>query len=310
MAEALEKKAPLEDLMAAMDVVDTLRHERGIATRELDNEGRRERLLKRLREMYEAQGIDVSDRVLQEGIDALEQERFQYHPVESSWKTKLAHIWVSRGRWKKPVGIMAVIASLFGGGYIVTDVLPERQQQAEQAEMIKTMPVRLSASLGTIKRIAKDPAIVADAEKKSKLAKQAIADKKYSRAQSLYANVKNMASQLQQEYSIRVVSRQGVRSGVWRVPDVNRSGKNYYLVVEAIDAENNVIALDVLSEESNKRKKVKTWGLRVNQRTFERIAADKRDDGIIQDNKVGRKSVGYLAPEFSIATTGATITEW
>lgn len=310
MTEALQKQAPLEDLMVAMDVVDTLRHERGIATRELDNEGRRERLLARLREMYQAQGIEVPDHVLKEGIEALEQERFQYQPVEPSWKTKLAQLWVSRGRWKKPIGIVAVIASLFGGAYVVTDVLPEQQQQAAQEKMIVEMPAKLDASLRRIKTMTNDPEIVDDAQRQLKLAKQSLSNKNYSQAQSFQANLKSMATQLQQEYTIRVVSRQGVQSGVWRIPDVNQSRKNYYLVVEAIDAKNNVIALDVLSEESNKRKKVKMWGLRVNQQTFQRVADDKRDDGIIQDNRVGKKIIGTLTPKFSISTTGATITEW
>ena len=310
MTEALQKQAPLEDLMVAMDVVDTLRHERGIAVRELDNEGRRERLLARLREMYQAQGIEVPDHVLKEGIEALEQERFQYQPVEASWKTKLAQLWVSRGRWKKPIGIVAVIASLFGGAYVVTDVLPEQQQQAAQEKMIVEMPAQLNASLRHIKTITNDPEILDDAERQLKLAKQSLANKNYSQAQSYQSNLKSMATQLQQEYTIRVVSRQGVRSGVWRIPDVNQSRKNYYLVVEAIDAKNKVVALDVLSEESNKHKKVKMWGLRVNQQTFQRIADDKRDDGIIQDNRVGKKTIGTLTPKFSIPTTGATITEW
>lgn len=310
MTEALQKKAPLEDLMVAMDVVDTLRHERGIAVRELDNEDRRERLLARLREMYQAQGLDVPDHVLKEGIDALEQERFQYQPVEASWKTKLAHLWVSRGRWKKPIGIVAVIASLFGGAYVVTDVLPEQQQQATQEKMTAEMPAQLDASLRRIKTMTNDPEIVDDAQRQLKLAKQSLGNKNYSQAQSYQTNLKSMATQLQQEYTIRVVSRQGVQSGVWRIPDVNQSRKNYYLVVEAIDSKNKVVALDVLSEESNKSKKVKMWGLRVNQQTFQRIADDKRDDGIIQDNRVGKKLMGTLTPTFSIPTTGATITEW
>lgn len=310
MTEALQKQAPLEDLMAAMDVVDTLRHERGIAVRELDGEGRRERLLARLREMYQAQGIDVPDHVLKEGIEALEQERFQYQPVESSWKTKLARFWVARGRWKKPIGIVAVITSLFGGAYVVTDVIPEQQQQATQEKMVAEMPAQLDASLKRIKTITNDPEIVDDAQRQLKLAKQSLVNKNYLQAQSYQTNLKSMATQLQQEYTIRVVSRPGVSSGVWRIPDVNQSRKNYYLVVEAIDARNNVVALDVLSEESNKRKKVKMWGLRVNQQTFQRVADDKRDDGIIQDNRVGKKTIGSLTPKFSISTTGAMITEW
>jgi len=85
-SELAQNKTQLEDVMAAMDVVDTLRHEQGIAERELDTQGRRERLLKRLRDLYQAQGIEVSDRVLKEGIDALEQKRFEYVPVNPSWR--------------------------------------------------------------------------------------------------------------------------------------------------------------------------------------------------------------------------------
>jgi len=88
------------------------------------------------------------------------------------------------------------------------------------------------------------------------------------------------------------------------------NGLNYYLIVEAIDKRNNVVAVDVLNEENNKRQRKKVWGLRVNETTFQKIAADKRDDGIIQNNKVGQKTLGYLKPTFNIATTGATITEW
>jgi len=96
--KAVSPETQLEDVMAAMDVVDTLRHEQGIAERELDSEGRRERLLNRLRDLYQAQGIEVSDRILEEGINALEEERFEYVGVESNWQTKLAHVWVSRYR--------------------------------------------------------------------------------------------------------------------------------------------------------------------------------------------------------------------
>ena len=310
MSDVLEKQAPLEDLMAAMDVVDTLRHERDIAVRELDGEGRQERLLARLRELYQAQGIDVPEHVLQEGIDALEQERFQYQPVAPSWSTKLAKIWVTRGRWGKPMGFLAVVASMFSGVYFVTDVLPEKQQQAALEKAIAAMPAQLDASMSTIRIIAKNPDVIREAESKVLSAKQAIANQEFSNAEQVLRNVKAVAGDLQQEYSIRVVSRPGESSGIWRVPDVNESGKNYYLIVEAVDAKNNVVELNVLSEESNIRKKVKTWGLRVNQQTFQRVATDKQDDGIIQSNRVGKKQIGYLLPQFSIPTTGATITEW
>ena len=310
MTQLVDKQAPLEDLMAAMDVVDTLRHEQGIAERELDGEGRRDRLLNRLRDMYQAQGIEVSDRVLQEGIDALEEERFAYKSVEPSWKTKLAHMWVSRGRWGKPMGFLAVLASLFSGIYFVSDVLPERQQQAERDKMILAMPAKLDATLSTIRIISKNPEVTDEAEKQLVIAKQSLRDQEFDHAGEVYEKLRGVSEQLQMEYWIRVVSRPGEASGVWRVPEINQAGKNYYLIVEAVDAKNNSVELDVVSEESNSRKKTSTWGLRVNQQTFQSIAADKQDDGIIQGNRIGKKEIGFLVPKFSIPTTGATITDW
>ncbi len=296
-------KTPLEEVMVAMDVVDTLRHDQSIAERELDGEGRRERLLERLREMYSAQGIDVPDHVLYEGIDALEQERFKYEAVAPSWQTKLAHAWVSRGRWGKPLSFLAVIASVFYGVYFLTDVMPERSMRAE-------LPQKVTRSLNAIISIAKNPDIVSQAQASAANAEQALVNDDFSKANAIVENMQNVYIQLQQEYSIRVISQPGENSGVFRNPPNNPDGRNYYLIVEAIDKSNNVVELTILNQENNKAARKKSWGLRVNEETFYKVAADKRDDGIIQGNKVGEKAAGYLKPVFSIPTTGATITEW
>lgn len=303
MADAvINEKAPLEDLMAAMDVVDTLRHDQSIAERELDGEGRRTRLLKRLRDMYAAQGIEVSDPVLEEGINALEQERFQYIPVPSSWQTKLAGVWVSRSRWGKPFAFLAVLASVFYGYYFVTDVMPERSLRSN-------LPAEVSRSLAQITGSAKNPEVVAQAQKSATNAQRAIAANDFAEAKAIVDTMQLVNEQLNQEYDIRVISRQNENSGVFRNPPGN-TARNYYLIVEAIDSHNRIIELTIVNQENNKAAQKKTWGLRVNEETFYKIASDKRDDGIIQNNKVGRKLAGFLKPEFSIPTTGATITEW
>lgn len=77
------KKIPLEELMAAMDVVDTLRHQTHLIDRELDADARRDRMVEKLRGIYQAQGLDISDKVLAEGVRALEEGRFEYSPPPS-----------------------------------------------------------------------------------------------------------------------------------------------------------------------------------------------------------------------------------
>ena len=296
-------KAPLEDLMVAMDVVDTIRHQHDIAERELDGKGRQDRLLERLKELYQAQGIAVPEHILQEGIDAIEQERFQYQAVESNWQIKLARLWVSRTRWGKPVGFLSVLGGLFYGVYFVSDVLPEQRIQ-------DGLPAKIEAAISTVSIISKNEDLILQAKEKGLTAKHAISNNDYATATDLLTEIESVNDTLRQEYTIRVVSKPGVSSGVWRVPDVNESGRNYYLIVEAIGRDNSAIQLNILNEETNKLKLVSRWGLRVNETTFYKVAGDKQDDGIIQLNKVGVKQTGYLKPKYSIPTTGATITDW
>jgi hypothetical protein len=59
-----------------MDVVDTLRHDQRLVERELSADASDEALIKRLREVYKGQGIEVPDRVLEEGVKALKEKRF------------------------------------------------------------------------------------------------------------------------------------------------------------------------------------------------------------------------------------------
>jgi hypothetical protein len=48
----------------------------------------------------------------------------------------------------------------------------------------------------------------------------------------------------------------------------------------------------------------------VDEPVFERIRADKLDDGIVQDRVFGEKVRGRLEPEYRIPTSGGAITEW
>ncbi len=72
----VKEQAPLDELMLAMDVVDTLRHKELMLAREVEADDREQRLLARLREIYTGQGIEVSDDVLKQGVAALQEERF------------------------------------------------------------------------------------------------------------------------------------------------------------------------------------------------------------------------------------------
>jgi hypothetical protein len=113
-------RAQLEDVMLAMDVVDTLRHRRGLIERELSAGDRRARLIDQLRETYHSQGIEVSDDVLEQGVAALEENRFAYTPPKPSIRVALARAYVKRSRWLMGVITIAILVAV---AFAVTKLL-------------------------------------------------------------------------------------------------------------------------------------------------------------------------------------------
>ena len=95
------ERPPLDDVMLAMDVVDTLRRRERVVERELDEIGRAEDLKQRLKRIYAQQGIDVPDHVLEQGVAALKEDRFTYKPLRGGLARRLALLYVKRSRWGK-----------------------------------------------------------------------------------------------------------------------------------------------------------------------------------------------------------------
>jgi hypothetical protein len=112
LPSAPDEPARLDELMLAMDVVDTLRHEQQLVERELAGEARADALVARLGEIYAGQGIAVPEHVLREGVSALEQDRFAYTPPPRTFAVALAHLYVTRMKWAP----IAVLLALFAGG--------------------------------------------------------------------------------------------------------------------------------------------------------------------------------------------------
>ncbi len=310
-AAATSAAAPLDDVMMAMDVVDTLRHAEKLVERELSSDERARRLKERLRQIYTSQGLEVSDRILDEGVAALEDERFVYNPPELGASRWLAMMWIRRKSWGKAVAIGLIVLAVAGAGYYFGVKRPAERQMVEQTEALTVgLPRDFAAELDRIKAVSQVDRAVEVAER---LVAEGVAAAKagdLDAAKGKAAQLRALRQMLEQEYVIRIVARPGQQSGIFRVPDANPNARNYYLIVEAIDAGGRPVKVRVISEEQGKTGMVDIWGLRVSESAFARVRADKQDDGIIQNNRVGEKRRGYLQPEYAIPVQGGAILEW
>lgn len=301
-----------------MDVVDTLRHQENLVSRELSEVDRDAQLLQRLRDIYRGQGIEVHDRILQEGVLALKEQRFVYTPPVPSFSRTVARAWVNRGRiGRRLLALLALLA--FGwGAYHFGVVEPARQQAAqEQAqeernriELAERLPAALEQGHEDVLREAQVPAARERADRLLADGKAAIARRDAEGARQAINDLEVLRADLRREYILRIVSRPGESTGVWRVPERNLSGRNYYLIVEPISPDGRILSLPVTSEEDGRTVTAAKWGVRVSEATAMQVQQDKSDDGIVQRNRLGEKRRGQLDLDYLMPVLGGAITQW
>lgn len=307
-------RTPLDNVMIAMDVVDTLRHDRLIVERELNEDARKARLIERLREIYRGQGIEVPEAILEEGVRALEEDRFVYKPPGDSFRTRLAHFYVTRGGWGRILGgALAAVLALWVGWLALYEWPRQSAAAARQTELSETLPARFTALQQQIEAEtvqSGQSALMSGVAATVRRGEAAARAGQLDEARAARADLEDQLRRLRAEYTVRIVSRKGELSGFWRIPKVNRAARNYYLVVEAIDKRGAVVKQTILNEETSKRETVAKWAVRVPREVLERVRADKADDGIISASRVAEKKRGFLEPEWRITVSGGAITQW
>ena len=296
MAEAAAPKpgaAPLDDVMMAMDVVDTLRHREQWVARELDEAGRERDLIERLRQIYRGQGIDVSDEVLAQGVRALDESRFVYTPPRPGLATTLARIWVARDRIGRGVLALLALAVLAWGLYYAAVVRP-RQEVARA----------LSEAHGGVLAASPAPAARQRADRILGDARAALASGDESRARERLAALQALRDELPRAYSLRIVAE------VSKPIPTALHRRNYFLIVEAVAPDGGILEIPVRNEEDGVTGTVRRWGIQVPEDTYVAVERDRRDDGILQRDRLGEKRAGEPDVDYALPVLGQAITQW
>jgi hypothetical protein len=307
---AVEEK-PLDEVLLAMDVVDTLRHRAQLVDRELGSEERRADLLGRLRQIYKAQGIEVPDHILLDGVKALEERRFAYNPPKASLSVKLARLYVSRRKWGKPVisGLAAISLTFIGYQGLVAG--PQKARvAANELALTQTLPNELGTLASEVAELSITEQGDRLVEAYLEAGQEALRDKDADAARAALAGLETLREDLSVTYDVRVRYRNNAESGFSRTPPNRPGQRNYYLVVEAVDPRGNVLTVPISSEEVSDSKRTKIWAQRVSKSVFDQTVADKRDDTIIQNDLIGEKLRGKLVPDYTVATRGGALLTW
>jgi hypothetical protein len=311
MSASTAPAAKLDDLMVAMDVVDTIRHREDVLERELAQGDSDAALIERLRDIYQQQGIKVSDEQLKEGVKALKEQRFAYKAPPDGFLTWLFRQWIRRGR---AIAIALVVLGLGGvvwAGSANNWFSPdEAQVAADKAALERELPDGLAAAVTQTRAASQDAEADRQIAALTAAGEAAIRNENAAGVRKAIGDLNALRSRLDQTYDLMIVSRPGEPTAIWRVPDDNQSARNYYVIVEAIGAGGTKLSLPITSEEDQKTRTVSKFAVRVPQSTYSAIGADKQADGIVQDSLLGRKVPGKLGVDFLKPAEAGYITEW
>src|SRR5262245_48854770 len=302
--------AKLDDMMLAMDVVDTLRHRELLVERELNEDVREEQLIERLRALYKSQGIEVSEGVLAQGVKALKESRFVYTPPKPGFARTLAILWVKRATYGKWVAMAVASIAIVIGVYNFSVVRP-RQQAAEAArsELTETLPRQLAAAHQAVVADSRVPTAQQRADAILAQGRSALDRGNASDAHQAVGELDQLAAALRQEYVLRIAGRPQDQTGFFR--DHPRfQGHAYFVIVDALDPAGKPVQLSILNDETNRTETVSRFAVRVPIETFEAVKSDKSKNGIVQNSRLAEKRRGFLEPEFKMPVLEGRITHW
>lgn len=305
------KPQSLDQVLVAMDVVDTLRHRDQIFLKEIDHEGREEDLVARLKEIYAAQGMDVPEETIRDGVRAMADKRFNHEPAKKGFMRRLAIIYITRSRWWKPAAAASAALLGLGGAYQVGVAMPKAAAERTLVrDLTETIPAGLADAREAVFAAAQTDAGRDRAEAIYRQGLVALEDENREEARAAVDGLVALRREIQSQYQVRVVNDPDDFTGVYREHDDLPGRQSYYLIVEAVSPTGDVLEVTVRDEEINQEVRVKRWGQRVSRTVFEGVAADKQDDMIIQDAIIGAKEPGAFEPTYSVSTPGGAITEW
>lgn len=337
----------MHDMLRIMDVASALRRERETAEAQLDVDAATAKLRERLLATAAAAGEAVTAAEVDAAIASYFARQHRYADPPPSWRRLRAHLWVSR----VPVALglafvllLVVGATALAGVFTApapvpspaavpspvpspvpqpAPVAPAVTSPAPVAAPVASTPEdafavawrRFQQALATAGKLAADDGARARLDQVAAVADVAGPAKDLARLRAAQSELDEVILRLDEQYEVTVVDRPGELSGIDRYFRGKLSG--YYLIVEARSADGRTLRRRIVNHETKSRDEVTKWGEEVDEVVWNRLVADKRDDGVVDDALFARKSRGTLAEQIVMRgadgkplVRGRSITSW
>jgi len=186
----------------------------------------------------------------------------------------------------------------------LNDAIQHRDELANLKGQITdfvVLPDKLEQAYSSVKSVAKENLAITKADALYNDGKIQVKEINVTNLENDVKQLFLLDETLRKSYQVNVVNRNGVKSGIDRYYNGNKSG--FYLIVEATDANDNILPMQIKSIENGNISTVKLWGERVPQKIYERIKKDKTSDGIVDDKLFSIKEKGYISDKIIMKGT-------
>ncbi|MBI5850551.1 MAG: hypothetical protein HZB39_05855 [Planctomycetes bacterium] len=271
----------IHEMLRIMDVATALRQSRELAEQELALDETKSRLRERLRAAALESGDAVNDAEIDTAIDQYYASLHTFAEPTRGLRVFVARAWVRRTSFAIATGAVLIALTAIWGLFLrETDPWAPLNRTLERARAVATDDAARSA--------------IAALERE---AGPAHANHDFAALERLAPRVGGLLATLDEEYELHVVSRQGELSGIdaYFTDDRGTRSAGWYLIVEARTSGGAVLERTVRDAEQQRDVRVRKWGEQVDKAVYDRIAADKQQDGIVDESLFARKRRGALS---------------
>jgi len=313
--EVPAEKLSLEELTRILDVAAALRKEQAVVEHQLNLDEVKAKLRERLLEAARVSGDTVTAEQVDAAVRQYYEQLHEFAEPPRGWRTAAAHAWVRRGPILATAAVvLAAVLSVWG--LFSAGMLPGETRDLKLATQQYS---QLDETVKAIESITGDPATLEQARAALATAEGYLQQRDGASIEALSSEMEALARVLAAEYSVGIVSEPGQRSGQQRdyTDDQGTRVSGYYVIVEARDARGKPVAVPILNRETGQVELVSRWGEQVPQEVFERLAADKQSDGVLDETGFavkhrGQRELEMLMPggEGQALPRQAQITRW
>jgi len=302
----------LSEMMRIMDVATEIRTQRETIEKEFAVDETKRLLREKLLKTTAITGERVTEAEVDAAIEAYFSTLYTYHEPKGSLAVLLARIYVRRDH----LAMMALLAVtlVLAGWWTMHIATTKFSSTARANRKAIRLEKEVRDELAQIRALAREQSITEDLDQLESEAKVARENLDNENLASIESRLSELATRLNDVYEVRILADPQQKSGF---PRYFEGRPAYYLIVYARNERGQPGRRSIESSETRKTSFIDSWAEQVPKEVYDRIAADKKADGILNETLFSVKKRGFRDEEIRIEgadgkplTRLGQITEW